>query len=254
MAGDDAELIALIDNELDEEAKGRLLACLAEEEGLRKRYEALRETGAPIAASLDALLDNVPLPRLRAALPSVGAVRAGRWPFSGVTVRDLAAGFVVGLLAAAAAAWVALGAAPSNDRDDWRSAVAEYMELYTNETFALPNPDRDFQARKLSVVAERVSAALTAENVSLPGLRFESADLLSYEGAPLGEITYVDAHGSPVLFCVIANRTADAPVRSERLHNLSLTSWSRDGRGYLVIGRMPEARAAELARTLEKRV
>jgi anti-sigma factor RsiW len=254
MAGDDAELVALIDNELDEEAKGRLLARLAEEEGLRKRYEALRETGAPIAASLDALLDNVPLPRLRAALPSVGAVRAGRWPFSGVTVRDLAAGFVVGLLAAAAAAWVALGAAPSNDRDDWRSAVAEYMELYTNETFALPNPDRDFQARKLSVVAERVSAALTAENVSLPGLRFESADLLSYEGAPLGEITYVDAHGSPVLFCVIANRTADAPVRSERLHNLSLTSWSRDGRGYLVIGRMPEARAAELARTLEKRV
>jgi anti-sigma factor RsiW len=112
MAGDDAELIALIDNELDEEAKGRLLARLAEEEGLRKRYEALRETGAPIAASLDALLDNAPLPQLRAALPSVGAARAGRWPFSGVALRDLAAGFVVGLLAAGAAAWVALGAAP----------------------------------------------------------------------------------------------------------------------------------------------
>jgi anti-sigma factor RsiW len=164
MAGGDAELIALIDNELDEEAKGRLLARLAEEEGLRKRYEALRETGAPIAASLDALLDNAPLPRLRAALPSAGAARTGRWPFSGVSLRDLAAGFVVGLLAAGAAAWVALGAAPSDDRGDWRSAVAEYMELFTNETFALPNPDRDFQARKLSVVAERVSAALTAEN------------------------------------------------------------------------------------------
>ena len=84
MAGDDAELIALIDNELDEEAKGRLLARMADEEGLRKRYEALRETGAPIAASLDALLDNAPLPRLRAALPSMGAARAGRRPFSGV--------------------------------------------------------------------------------------------------------------------------------------------------------------------------
>ena len=71
----------------------------------------------------------------------------------------------------------------------------------------------------------------------------------------MGEITYVDAHGSPVLFCVIANRTADAPVRSERRHNLSLASWSRDGRGYP--GDWPECRrrrAAELARTLEKRV
>jgi hypothetical protein len=46
MAGDDTELVALIDNELDEEAKGRLLARLAEEEGLRKRYEALRERQA----------------------------------------------------------------------------------------------------------------------------------------------------------------------------------------------------------------
>ena len=72
MAGDDAELVALIDNELDEQARGRLLARLAEEEGLRKRYEALCEIGAPIAASLNALLDNAPLPRRRAALPSVG--------------------------------------------------------------------------------------------------------------------------------------------------------------------------------------
>ena len=93
MAGDDAELIALIDNELDEEAKGRLLARMAEEEGLRKRYEALRETGAPIAASLDALLDNAPLARLRAALLSVArpALAAGRSPglLFAISRRDL---------------------------------------------------------------------------------------------------------------------------------------------------------------------
>ena len=128
------------------------------------------------------------------------------------------------------------------------------MELYSNETFALSNPDRDFQSKKLSVVAERVGAALTSETVSRPGLRFESADLLSYDGAPLGEIAYVDAHGSPVLFCVIANRAADGPVRSERRDDLSLASWSHGGRSYRVIGRMPEARVVELARTLEKRV
>ena len=46
MTGNDAELIALIDNELDEKAKGHLLARLAEDEGLRKRHDALREAGS----------------------------------------------------------------------------------------------------------------------------------------------------------------------------------------------------------------
>jgi negative regulator of sigma E activity len=46
MAVDDTELVALIDNELDEEAKGHLLARLAEDKELRKRHEALRATRA----------------------------------------------------------------------------------------------------------------------------------------------------------------------------------------------------------------
>ena len=170
-------------------------------------------------------------------LPSCGVAHAGRWPFSAVALRDLAAGFVVGLLAAGAAGWVAFSGAPREEGEDWRSAVAEYMQLYTNETFALPNPDRDFQAKKLSVVADRVGANLTPERVALPGLRFESAYLLSYDGAPLGEIVYVDAHGSPVLFCVIANAGAGTPNHAEKRGDLALSSWSHSGRGYLVCPR-----------------
>jgi hypothetical protein len=50
---------------------------------------------------------------------------------------------------------VGFSGAPSDDRADWRSAVAEYMELYTNETFALRNPDQTIEALKLNVVAKR---------------------------------------------------------------------------------------------------
>jgi anti-sigma factor RsiW len=252
MTTGDAELVALIDNELDEEAKNHLLARLVEDEGQRQRYEELRDAGVLIAASLDTLIENAPLAQLRATLPSSGVARVGRRPLSGVALRDLAAGFVVGLLAAGAA-WVAFSATPQDDGNDWRSAVAEYMELYTNETFALPNPDQDFQAKKLNAVAERVGAVLTPKNVSLPGLRFESANLLSYEGAPLGEIVYVDARDSPLLFCVIANGGADTPNHSERRGDLALSSWSHGGRGYLVIGRLPEEQVAELAQTLKTR-
>src|SRR5271154_5054330 len=118
MEEEDAELVALLDNELDEDAKGRLLARLAKDEALRKRYEALRDAGVQIAASFDALLEMAPVARLRAALPPAGAPRKASWRFAGIAFRELAAGIVVGLLAATAAAWVALG-----EREDWRTAV-----------------------------------------------------------------------------------------------------------------------------------
>jgi anti-sigma factor RsiW len=106
---------------------------------------------------------------------------------------------------------------------------------------------------KLSVIAKRVGLALTPEKLSLPGLRFESADLLSYEGAPMGEIAFVDTLGSPVLLCVIANGGADTPNHAEKRGELALTSWSHGGRGYLLIGRLPEDQIAGLAQTLKVR-
>jgi anti-sigma factor RsiW len=248
MADDDAQLVALIDNELDESSRTALLARLAADERLRQRYEEFRQTGAPLAASLDELLTQAPLARLRAALPVDRPVRQPR-----ITLRDLAAG-IVGILAAGAAAWVALSLGLLRERQDWRTAVVEYTNLYTNETFSPLNPDASLQAIELSALGARVGVNLTPESVALPGLRFTVAFMLSYNGAPLGVVTYVDPSGEPVLLCIIANDAPDAPMRSERRDNLSLAWWSSGGRSRLVIGRIPEERAVALAQTLEKRI
>jgi anti-sigma factor RsiW len=253
MSGDDAELVALIDNELDEEAKDSLLARLAADEALRQRYEALRDAGAPIAGSLDALLEMAPVNRIR-GLPLVGDARGPSRPFSWISSRGLAAGLAACLLSAGAAAWITLSLARLGEPTDWRSAVVQYTNLFTNETFSPLHPDPSLAAKELSAVGERVGANLTPESVALPGLRFTVAFMLSYGGSPLGVIAYVDAEGSPVLLCVIANQAPDAPIRSERRVDLSLASWSRGGRSHLVIGRIPEERALAFARTLENRV
>ena len=248
MADDDAQLVALIDNELDESSRTDLLSRLAADERLRQRYEEFRQTGAPLAASLDELLTQAPLARLRAALPVDRPVRQPR-----ITLRDLAAG-IVGILAAGAAAWVALSLGLLRERQDWRTAVVEYTNLYTNETFSPLNPDASLQAIELRALGARVGVNLTPESVALPGLRFTVAFMLSYNGAPLGVVAYVDPSGAPVLLCIIANDAPDAPMRSERRDNLSLAWWSRGGRSRLVIGRIPEERAVALAQTLEKRI
>jgi anti-sigma factor RsiW len=253
MTDDDTELVALIDGELDEERKSALLARLATDERLRERYEALREAGAPLADAFEALLAAAPIERLRAALPrESGTPGLSRRPRR-FSLRDLAAGIVIGLIAAGAA-WLAFGRAPTEQDDDWLSAVVQYTELYTNETFSPLHPDPPMQAIELDAVGERVGADLTPEKIELPGLRFAVAFMLSYEGAPLAVIAYVDPDGSPVLLCVIANQAKDEPLRSERRDDLSLASWSRGGRGYLVIGRIAEEKAVALAQTLKNRV
>ena len=256
MSEEDEELVAMIDNELDEDRRTRLLARLNEDPALRARYEALRDAGAPIRAAFDALLEQAPVGRLRQAIPPETAGRRAPWRFAGLAFRELAAGFVIGLLAAGAAAWLTLGAAPRGDEEnDWRAAVVDYMGLYTNDTFAFATPDRETQAGYLSRVGKMVGANLTPENVAMPGLDFKVAFILAFEGAPLGEIAYVDpTTNAPVLLCLIANGEADAPLHSEKRGEFALATWTRNGRGYLVIGRQPEQRVAGLAKTLEARL
>ena len=110
------------------------------------------------------------------------------------------------------------------------------------------------QAAELSAVGAKVGANLTPENVTLPGLRFTTAFMLSYEGTPLGVIAYVDPSGEPVLLCILAGGALDTPTRSERRGDLSLAWWAGGGRSHLVIGPIPEDRAVALAQTLEKRI
>src|SRR5271165_3638701 len=200
MADEDEMLVALIDGELDESRRTSLLKRLEEDAALRARYEALRDARAPLGAAFEALLARAPLSSLRKALPPETPVRRRPGPFARIALRDLAAGFVIGLLAAAAIAWLAFGLPARDGKDGWRSAVVDYMRLYTNETFALVSPDRQTEALELSAVGSRVGADLTPEKVALPGLDFKVAFILSYEGKPLAELAYVDKTGAPTLF------------------------------------------------------
>jgi anti-sigma factor RsiW len=254
MTDHDTELVVLIDNELDDGAKARLLTRLAQDEAMRERYDALREAGRSIAIALDALLQKAPLPQFRPCLPPEDARRAPSGRLSGIGLRELAAGIAACVLAAGEGALIALSLAPGDGNKDWRSAVEEYTSLYTNETFTPLHPDAPLEAIELSAVGTRVGVNRTPEGVALPGLRFTVAFMLSHKGSPLTAIAYVDAEGSPVMFCIIANEAPAAPMRSERRGELSLASWSRGGRGYLVIGRIPEGRALAFAETLEKRI
>src|ERR1700689_4126746 len=148
MSDDDAELVALIDNELDEGRRTALLARLADD-GSRQRYGELWQTSAPLAASFDVLLEQAPLARLRTAL------------------------------AAGAAKWAASTFGLFDGREDWRTAMAEYTHLYTNQTFSSVEAGRRATGGRTERGRRGGAREPCAENVALPGLRFTWAFMLS---------------------------------------------------------------------------
>ena len=186
MPDDDERLAALIDNELDEESKMRLLARLAQDDALRERLERLRRDRAWLVTAFDALLEQAPLAKLRAAIPQADAGPPQAARRASIGWLELAAGIVIGLLLAWAASWAGFGSRA--EPETWRSAVIEYMDLYTPDTFALSNPDSAVQAKQLQAVSAKVGVDLTPDKVAVPGLRYRTALNFSYDGAPLAEI------------------------------------------------------------------
>ena len=247
---DDEALVALIDNELGEADRGELLARLDQDETLRGRFEALRQSRARIVAAYESLLEQAPLAELSAWLKSAVAGPAQRPPISW---RNVAACMAVGfLLGSAATTVIGLGFS-EKEETNWRSAVVEYMQLYTPDTFASQNPDPDLAATELKGVGDKVGVALTPQNTAVKDLRFRVAFNLAYAGAPLAEVAYTDANGNPAAFCVTANGERTLPLHTEARDGLSYATWSKDGKSYILIARLPEAQIAELARPLEAR-
>ena len=246
MPDDDERLAALINDELDEDEKNSLLSRLAHNDALRERLEELRQDRARLVSSFDALLAHAPLTRLRAAIPAADADPFPRPKRTAFGWLELAAGIAIGLLLAGAALWIGFGGSRP-ERETWRSAVIDYMELYSPDTFAFANPDSAVQTKQLQAVSAKVGVDLTPDKVAVPGLRYRIALNFSYDGKPLAEIAYTDAAGSPVLFCVIANGEPDASPRTVTREGVSYVTWSRGGRSYMFVGRMPEQQVADLA-------
>ena len=260
---DDARLVAFIDGRLDESASAAFKLRLAADEELRARLAQLQAGGRPFAPAFEALLDEAPVARLRASLDALGrngrndsALRAPRGLRVGAL--GIAAGIVLfcaGLIGGRyGEAWFMppseIAEPASGQHEDWRQAVAEYMDLYTADTFS---GETDSQQGALATVGAKVGLDLTPARIELSDLQFKGAQIFSYDGAPLGQLGYIDPATGPVLFCIIRDSEADAAMTTEKRQGFAVASWARAGRGYMLIGRLADDQIAALAASLEQR-
>jgi hypothetical protein len=229
----DNELTALLDGQLAEPERSDLFGRLAADPSLQERFDALAAARASLDDVFAGMLANAPVARMRAALPTRAPAprRFGR--------ARLAAGFVIAaLVGAALAALVTLNI--GGEKEDWSQAVVDYMRLYTPETFAGLKPDEATEETLVGAVGARLGVTLTSDKLSLPGLAFKTAFVLTYDDSPLGEFAFTDDAGTPYLFCILADSSAPQPLHQEKRDDYTLASWGRDGKQFLVLGPSPK--------------
>ena len=250
---DDLKLTAYLDGELDPDDRAAIEARLAAESDLQARLEALRDAAQLTRAAFETLLDAAPAAAMQARLDATRV--APQRPVAPFPRRAAAVAAAVAIVAFAAGLgagrWSAGPGGAVARRDDWRAAVVEYMDLYTTESFGEATSPR--LGAELATLSQRLDAPLDAARLQIDGLALRRAELLQYDGAPLGQIGYLDG-ATPVAFCILRDGEADAPLSTDSRNGFAAASWAGGGRGFMLVGKVPAERLEGLARLLKQRM
>jgi anti-sigma factor RsiW len=73
--------------------------------------------------------------------------------------------------------------------------------------------------------------------------------VLSFEGRPVAQFSYLDPAGIPIAFCVTPSGDGDSSIRTGRFRALDAAFWNKHGFGFIVIG-AAQADALRQAATL----
>jgi anti-sigma factor RsiW len=248
---DDRKLTAYLDGELDEAERAALDARLTEDPTLRARLDALRATVERTRLAFATLLETAPVAQMRTRLsaalatPPLHAAPPWRQRVAAVAAAAAIVAFAVGLTAGR---WSVGPDGGLAERGDWRHAVAEYMALYTPESFGeAVSPQLGDELASLS---RRLEAPLDVDRLKVDDLSPRRAELLQYDGAPLGQIGYLDGV-TPVAFCILRDGEPDAALATSSRGGFAVASWAQGGRGFMLIGKIPVERLTTLARSLK---
>lgn len=263
----DENLVAYLDGELSQPERSVLEARLVADPAARSRLEHLRAGDRPFAGAFDAVLRAAPSDRLQSLLDQ--AVRDRREPGRGWTLlhvnRRLAAiaaavllfigGVLIGVNLPGMAPKGDIEAESLDTPDGWRTAVADYLNLYTRNTLADIPDDPALREKELAFVGDKLSLPLSAGKVALPGLVLKRSQIYSLGGRPLAQIAYLPGDGGPVSLCIIVDKNGltERPAFENR-QGKNIVYWSGAGYQFMLIGGLPRSRLEPLASSLAARL
>ncbi|MEM7546354.1 MAG: hypothetical protein AAF367_12520 [Pseudomonadota bacterium] len=250
MAFADAMLKSYVAGDLGEPERERIEAALANDPALEKRLMAFDGMAAHVRAAMRDLPDATRIERLSIATAPAGAPRAAaRRGWVG-----LAAACIIGIVIG----WGGTQIVPGADVD-WRTEVAHYQALYTQDTIAAIPTDAAALSAQLANASAVVGTELQAADLrAFADMRLLRAQVLGFSGEPLVQIVFEGPGGTPVALCLIRTGAGEDAMRIDDMLGLASASWANGGIEYLLIGGQDNAwiedRAAEMRARLDARI
>ena len=245
----DEQLVAYLDDQLDTEQRTRIDTAISEDPTLNLRLQWLARSSLPFKQAYDELGHQAPVDRLQAmldTLPSPARPAMNRRRFLAA-----AAGLV---LSGVLADRLFLGWQSSQQKNNWRGLVADYMALYVPQTLDHLPSDEAAQRAQLNTIDARLGLNLTPAALRLPRPEFKRAQILEYDGAPIAQITYLDPAHGPMALCVTRSNSGSRHFAHERRHGMNVVYWADMQHAWMLIGHNPAVELEEMAKVLRGRL
>lgn len=229
MTYSDQELLDFLNGDMDPRRAEQVEQTMRVDRELEHRVMALDPIAAPVRGAMRGLPGRRVLADLeRSAIDDVKHGGTGpQWT-------KLAAVLLLGAVIGGGAMWLG---APS--ADDWRGRVAQYQSLYVADTVRLTIASADVLERQLEVASSKLGRPLEQASLEAPSsLKLARVQVLGLDDAPLIQIVYQDAEGTPFALCVTTagpRGEANEPS-SEMLHGLATTAWEDGSFRYIFVG------------------
>lgn len=239
----DELLVAFLDGELEAGERERIDNLIKTDEAVAKRFDFLSRSEMPFYDAFEPLLENAPAAHLESMLNNLPAPGDNEPVANGWKRRGFIAAAIGAVFAGVVADRAFLGMRGSSSTEGadlgWRAVVAEYQALYTAETLADLPSDEQSQAEQLRSVASKLGMSLPVEAVTLPGIPLKRAQILEYDGKPLGQLAYLDPVHGPLALCIVRSSKGAKPPQAEQRRGMNVVFWSDDAHGFMLIGRNP---------------
>jgi anti-sigma factor RsiW len=254
----DEMLTAYLDGELAAEDRATLEARLAADSAAAGRLAFLGHSNLAYAEAFARLLEKAPHEKLGAMLEDLSAPSARpamhiRRALPAIGRRGLIAAAIGCLVAGVMAdrAFLALRSSFFEDEDAaLRSEVAEYLALYTADSLLHASSDVQERQSQLKFAAQRLGLPLDPAAMKLGDLDMRRAQILEYDGKPLGQILYLDPAHGPVALCIIAASSGARAIASERRSGLNVIYWSSPTHSFVIAARNPMEELVARAETV----
>jgi anti-sigma factor RsiW len=245
----DEQLVAYLDNQLDSEQRTRIDAAIAEDPMLGLRLQWLDRSSLPFKSAYDELGRQAPVDRLQAMLDTLPSparpALSRRWFLAA------AAGLVAGSVVADR---LFLGWQMTQQKNNWRGLVADYMSLYVPQTLDHLPSDEAAQRAQLSTLDTRLGLNIVPAELRLPRAEFKRAQILEYDGVAIAQITYLDPVHGPMALCVTRSNSGSRHFAQERRHGMNVVYWADMQHAWMLIGRNPMTELEDMARMLRGRL